>query len=430
MIGRVFKSKLGQNILFNYLNVVWMGGLSLALIPVYLRKLGPEQWGVVAICMAIQGFLSLLDVGLSQIMPRDVARADGDPPAARRIFAVYERSYLVLGLIGLVAGQLAVPWLIEVWFNKGEGLDGSAGMALRLVLVQFFFQFMNNANTGYWNGIQAQKLANLRQCGFGTLKHLSALTLVFFWAAEPVAYLIPFVAVAFLEWLFNRRTVMVGFGPQVSPGLSRDDFHTLARQAGVLAAGVLIGMLVSQIDRVILSRSAGVVEYGRYVIVANLGLAFLQLQYPLMRALFPRIVLAEIGRGGKTSSLSMYVGVTVLCIAPCVIVAALAPLVLRLWVGDPVLVAEGTAPLRLILCAVAINTLYSVAYQKLVAQGRNRLVVAINLASLCVVAPLTWVAAERLGIVAGGLAWLASSLIQLGLGLFWVSARKRREAIC
>jgi O-antigen/teichoic acid export membrane protein len=403
-----------------------MGGLSLALIPIYLKLLGPNQWGVVAICMAIQGFMGLLDAGLGQIMPRDIARAAGEREAEARVFRVFSRAYMALGLFGLVVGQFAVPWLIAHWFSQAQGVGDETDLALRLVLVQFLFQFANGAHTGYWNGLQAQKLANFRQCAFGTVKHVGALALVYFWRADALAYLMSFALVSALEWWVNRRTMRRDLGEFYDGVVSVDDFRVLAREAGVLALGVLIGMLVSQVDRIVLSRSVDVASFGRYVIVANLGLAFMQLQYPLMRAFFPRIVRTD-ASGSGSSLRQLGLGVLLLCVLPCALVAAVAPWLLSVWLGNPQMVTEGTAPLRLILGAVAVNAMYHLIYQRILALGQGRIVLLINVAVLMLVTPLAVVAAREYGIVAGGLAWLLGAVLQLGFGVLWMFNRDARR---
>lgn len=427
LIGRAFMSQLGQNIITNYLSVVWMGGLSLALIPFYLKQLGSDQWGVVAICMAIQGFFSLLDAGLCQIMPRDMARVAGDRTAEARVYQMFSRAYLGLGFIGLVLGQIAVSWLSMHWFNQGQGVDNGGELALRLVLIQFFFQFGNNAHTGYWNGLQAQKLANFRQCAFGTAKHAGALVLVYTWRADALAYLLPFALVSAVEWGANRWTVRRELGDLAGVETSAADFRGLAREAGVLALGVVIGMLVSQMDRIVLSRTVDVASFGRYVIVANLGLAFMQLQYPLMRAFFPRIVRADAG-GRQASQWQLALGVLVMCVLPCSLVAVLAPWLLEVWIGDLQMVAEGTAPLRLIIGAVAVNAVYHLIYQHMLAQSQGRLVVVINLVALLVVTAVTVFAAQKYGIIAGGLAWMTGAVLQLGLGGLWMVSQDRQRS--
>jgi len=419
LLQRIFASQIGQNIITNYLAVVWMGGLSLALIPLYLKRLGPDQWGVVAICMAIQGFLGLLDAGLGQIMPRDIARVAGDQGAVARVFRVFSRAYLGLGFIGLVLGQAGVHWLVVQWFNQGQGVADGADLALRLVLVQFFFQFANNAHTGYWNGLQTQKQANFRQCAFGTARHAGALTLVYMWRADAIAYLLPFVLVSAIEWWSNFRAVRRGLSDLVDGEVSIAELRALAREAGLLAVGILIGMLISQIDRIVLSRSVDIASYGRYVIVANLGLAFMQLQYPLMRAFFPRIVRMDVHRS-FSSQWQLGLGVFLLCVLPCGLVAVLTPWLLQFWLGDSQMVSEGVAPLRLIIGAVAVNAVYNLIYQHIIAKGQGRLVLLINLIVLMIVTPMAIFLVRKYGIIAGGLTWMLGSVIQLGFGMLWM----------
>ena len=417
---RLLSSQLAQNIVSNYASVVWMGLLSLGLIPVYLRLLGPEEWGVVAICMAIQGFMGLLDAGLGQIMPRDIALAHGKKSIEAKVFQLFCIVYIGLGTLGFFVGQWAVPYLVEHWFNSGRGLAQGADVSLRLVLVQFLFQFANNAHSGYWNGSQRQMQANIRLCLFGTAKHLGALALVSFWTPQAVAYLLPFAGVSALEWWFNRRSIRRSLVDTQTATFEWADFQSLARNAGVLATGVMVGMLVSQLDRLVLSRSLDAASYGSYVIVANLGLAFMQLQYPLMRAFFPRVVIASAGGGVDIRSKLLVLSVVLLCVAPCILGVVVAPWALHTWLGNPGVANAGVAPLRLILAAVAVNALYHLIYQRIVAAGENRVIVWINVLVLLVTAPTLFWIAPVLGAQAGGVAWLLASCLQLGLGGIWL----------
>jgi O-antigen/teichoic acid export membrane protein len=416
LIHRILMSQIGQNIISNYLSVIWVGGLSLALMPVYLRLLGPAQWGLVAVCISIQAFMSLLDLGLGQIMPRDVALVADRGPETARTFLLFSRAYFGLGCLGFAIGQAAVPWIAESWIHPGPESTSGAVQALRLVLVQFLFQFANNAHTGYWNGVQAQRLANLRQCAFATAKHFGALMTILAWKASAVGYLLPFVVVSAAEYAGNRRIIRREIDKSATPKLTLADFRSLSSEAGWLAMGVLIGMLVSQIDRIVLSHAVDLASFGRYVIVANLGLAFMQLQYPLVRAYFPRIVQAE-GGTNNSSVRRLAVGILALCVLPCALVALFAPLLLEAWIRDSVVVTEGTTAFRFILGAVAVNAMYQLIYQRMLSRGLSRLIFKINLVVLFAVTPIALLATQRYGIAGAGLTWLVGSLVQLSLGL-------------
>ena len=135
----------------------------------------PAPRGALALCLTIQGFLFLLDVAIAPLMLRDVARAQavGQGPASYQRF---------LRLYGGVAALVFVVGEAAVLFAAGiESMPADLRYALQLALVQFLFQFSNNAAIGYWNGVQQQRYANRRLIAFTFTKHLLALILVWRW---------------------------------------------------------------------------------------------------------------------------------------------------------------------------------------------------------------------------------------------------------
>lgn len=410
------------NALGNYISAIWLACLALALIPVYFEKLGSAQWGLVAICMTAQGVMTLLDLGLSQVMPRDIARTAGDRTAETHVFRVYAFAYLGIGAVGCVLGQLLAPIILSDWVNQGDGAGDGARAALSLVFVQFLFQFANNASLGYWNGLQRQYEANIRQCTFATLKHAAALTVIFNWHPTAIGYLAPFATVSAIEWLINRRAVTCGPGYQPQGSVVFRDLSLLVKSAGVVAVSVFIGMMVSQADRVILSRQLDLALFGQYVIITSLGLGFLQLQYPLMRALFPFIVREQRPSG----LLKQVLTVSALCIVPCLLAAFYASAILNAWLGEGKVPDHGATLLQLILLAVCVNALYHLIYQYIVKDGAAGILIGINLAGLVSVTLVLLLATSSIGIRAGGLAWLTNALLQLGLGTVWMVKRNRR----
>ncbi|HII3565999.1 TPA: hypothetical protein ACY3LZ_005022, partial [Citrobacter freundii] len=76
--------------------------------------------------------------------------------------------------------------------------------------------------------------------------------------------------------------------------------------------------------------------------------------------------------------------------------------------------------------ATIINSLYNIIYQKIIISGSGRYVMLINSICLVIVFPLTYHLSERFGIVAGGVSWLSTALIQLIFGIIWVAARRKK----
>jgi len=420
-IKEAASSRFFKNVISNYLSVIWIGGLSLGLVPFYLKHLGSGQWGVAAICVSAQSFFMMLDAGLSQLMPRDIARAEGSPERLNSTFLIYRRTYNSIAIIGFVVGQASTEWIIRNWINGGNGVPENTELALRLMFTQFLFQFSNNVNIGYWNGTQQQAHANLRQMAFVTCKHVMAVISVLIFPLNVLSYAASFSLIAMIEYYSNRSAISRKLPIQETSQITLDSVLLIYKEAGYIMVGVLVGILALQLDRIVLSRVLTVEIFGIYIIVLNLALAFLQLQYPIMRALLPKMTVANDSSIPKI----LLSAVLFLCVAPCFFAAAIAPWILDAWVGSADVTEMGSDALRLILISVGINGIYQLIYQKMLIVKSGRYIVGVNLAVLIVVCFVLLYLPLEIGATPflGGVAWLAGALVQLIFGLIWLRSQ-------
>jgi O-antigen/teichoic acid export membrane protein len=419
-------SILRRNVLANYSATAWLGAVTLVSTPLYLRWLDHAQWGLIAACVTVQSMLVLLDIGMTQSMPRAFARVARDPATLDRAFRAHARLYVGLASIVFVVGQVVAPFIARGWLAR-RGVDPEQGeWALRLLLVQFLFQFSNNAHVGFWLGTERQVQASVRQCVFMTLRHGSALAVIGSGHPSAIAYLAPFAFWAAVECLANRHSVMRTLSPtRAGAGPSLDELGAVLRSASVLTLAVAVGMVVSQADRLLLSTVLSIDEFGRYAASAALGLAFLQLQYPLVRAFRPRMVAVQAGDPAAATALlrPMAVALLVGCIVPCALAAAFAGPLLHAWTGDATAAVDGRVVLQAILVAVALNGAYSVVYPLMLASGSDRTVLAINLVSLAAVGGFAAAAGSTATAATGGEIWLLSASVQCIGGATWLACR-------
>ena len=65
---------LRRNLLAGLANSIWSALISLAVVPFYLKYLGMEAYGLIGFFVTTQAVLSLLDMGFSPTINREVAR--------------------------------------------------------------------------------------------------------------------------------------------------------------------------------------------------------------------------------------------------------------------------------------------------------------------------------------------------------------------
>lgn len=431
-VSGLIASLTARNAASSFLALAWLSLLSIVTIPVYIRLLGVSEWGLVAACASLQILSNFIDAGFSQIVPRWVAQEAQHPERLRQHVSLFRRLYLGLGLVMFGVLQASADYLAHHWFQVPPGRGDALELAIRIVSFQFLFQFVNNLHIGLWNGLQRQVLANVRACGFGTLKHVAALLALIAGAQQAWVYALAFACVAGAEVLFNSITVQGMLAPDpASKPVSKIALGPLLKEVSMLSGGILVGLLVSQLDRIVLSRTVDVASFGIYTVVATLALAFLQLQSPITRAYFPLIV-RDIQKNGRVSTghLKRMLTATVFtCTLPVLLACVFAPNILTLWLHDPIVVDTGTAPLRLLLLAVALNSLYGCIYQLFIATGKSKLVFQLNLASLLTAAMVIALHGGSGGILLGSTIWLANTSTQLLLGTAWLINSFRRIKI-
>jgi O-antigen/teichoic acid export membrane protein len=367
-LSGTFTSLAARNAASSFLAVAWLGLLSILTIPVYIRLLGVSEWGLVAACASLQILSNFIDVGFSQIVPRWAAQDARHPARLRQHFVLFRRLYVGLGLTLFLVLQACAGYLSHRWFQVPAERADALELAIRIVSFQLLFQFVNNLHIGLWLGLQRQVLANVRACGFGTLKHAMAMLALLSMSPQAWVYALAFACIAGLEVCVNAVSVrrMLSRGST----LEADNEVALApllKEVVVLSGGILVGLLASQLDRIILSRTVDVASFGIYTVVATLALAFLQLQAPVTRAYFPLLV-QDIQSNGRVSGDHMkrlFGGTLLTCTLPALLACALAPLILEFWLHDPKVVSLGTVPLRLLLLAIALNSLYGLGHLSL-----------------------------------------------------------------
>ena len=425
MTDRIALHRIGINIGSSYANIVLMLLVTVLVVPIQVAVLGPIQWGVIALCMTVQGVLFSLDAALSPLLLRDVARSQ----LLGRAHSIY-RGFLRLHIGIAVSVFVLAQAIIVIWQMRTDSANAAAiAWPLRIVLVQFLFQFINNAAIGYWNGQQRQRYANLRLAMFMLIKQALALLLVTQWQPTAIAYALPFAVIAVIECLLNARRVRIDEAKRLTTTheLNDDVGATMnasresidGRGLTVFAAAALLGVLSGQIDRIVLSLNLPAAQFGIYFLIGSLMLSLLHLQMPIQRAFLPQLATAE----NPTPVLAAMLKVSLLLVAlPSSVIALFPQPLLRLWLHDDTIATVGAQPLRILMISVVLMVLYAPISLLLLTQHRHRLQAGINAVVLLAQAVFLTCLMPTLGMTAGAWAWLGGSLLQLVCGvLIWRS---------
>ncbi len=149
-----------------YLNLGVTWAIQLVMVPLLLRHLGDETYGLYAALTSVVGYFSLLTFGSSLAVPRFVAdhAARGEAEALNRVVSTYFTFFAAVALAGLGVGLALAPRLTAV-ISVPPTLTGTVAPAWRLVVGGWALGLAAGLLSSLLTGLGEVHLANLASSG-------------------------------------------------------------------------------------------------------------------------------------------------------------------------------------------------------------------------------------------------------------------------
>jgi O-antigen/teichoic acid export membrane protein len=390
---------LKKNVAANYLGQGWQALMGLAFVPIYIRYLGIESYGLIGIYALLQSWLALLDMGMKPALGREMARFTAGAHNAQSIRDLL-RTIEIIGfaLAGLVAFGIwaASGWIASRWVTPKHLPVGVVAQAFAVMGMVAASRFVEDIYMSCIVGLQRQVLQNTVSGIMATARGLGAVG-VLAWVSPTVR------AFFFWQGLISVITVAL-FASVVHRVLPRAPeparFSTPAligiwRFAAGMMAITVLSLLLTQADKILVARLLSLETFAYYALAGVVVTALNLMTGPITGALYPR--LTQLAASGDQAALRgvYHQGaqlVTVLTGAAAMVLVTFGERALRLWTGNPAL-AQKVAPLVAVLAlGTLLNCMVLVPYQMMLAHGWTSLTMGFAIVAVAVVVPaILWV---------------------------------------
>ncbi|WP_129633324.1 lipopolysaccharide biosynthesis protein [Candidatus Oscillochloris fontis] len=403
---------VSRNILANLFSKGWSAVMGLAFVPFYILLLGMEAYGLIGLFATLQVIFSLLDLGITTTLNRELARYSALSEKAqemRNLLRTFEIIYWGLAiLIGLIIYGIA-PFIAHDWVNTSSLAPAIVTQSIRLMGLVLAFQFPLGFYAGGLLGLQHQVLNSLLQATDATLR-FGGVVLVL-WLIQPTLQVF-FGWQALVSMVSTLLTVTILW--RIMPHAPRRARFDVARLQAVwrFAAGMLgissTAILLTQMDKIVLSKVLPLEQFGYYSLAGVLANGVALLTTPVFNALFPRfsqlVVIGDQAQLRETYHRSCQI-MAVIIIPVTVILACFAPEILFLWTRNPTTVAQTHLLVTLLVTGTALNGLMNLPYALQLAHGWTSLVFWINIVSILIFMPLIFVLTSFYGAVGAAIVW-------------------------
>ncbi|MDT9701954.1 oligosaccharide flippase family protein, partial [Streptomyces sp. P17] len=146
---------LKKNILANYASQLYVTGVGILILPLYIKYMGAEAYGLVGFFTMLQAWFGLLDMGLTPTIGRETARYHGGSMSAlayRQLFRALSLIFLAVAVVGGSSLFLLADLVAGQWLNI-ESLDmKTAVIAVQIMAISVALRWMCGLYRGVVTG--------------------------------------------------------------------------------------------------------------------------------------------------------------------------------------------------------------------------------------------------------------------------------------
>lgn len=420
MIG-LFRRPSLRNFLLNLAgNAVPMAAAVIAL-PIITHQAGPERLGFLGLTWALIGYFGLLDLGLSRVVTRHVAIAEGTGGLGRQrqlLMSLCTRLFVIVSLVALVL-SVTIPARWIAGKDASPAFIEEARIALRILWVTLPATVVTGLLRGALEGRQRFASVNLLRIVFGVWSFAGPLVALNY-SNELPALTFAVALGRFLSlgahYLVARHALPVFDDPQeAAPAL-----WPLIREGGWLTISNVVGPLMVTFDRFAIAALVSLSAAAFYFVPQEIALRMLFIPGALAATIFPMI--ARLSQGDVVAaqariSHGALLAAVIVSLPTCVILAGAAKPLLRLWMG-PTFAVESAPVAAILSIGLFANCAAQVPFSWIQAAGRADVTGRLHLVELPLYAlllvGLTW----RFGIEGAAWAWTIRASVDCGLLLY------------
>lgn len=417
-------SQIKRNLGANFAGKGWAALMGIVFIPLYIKFMGIESYGLVGFFTTLQAVFILLDLGLTTTLNREIARYSAVAEKSqdmrdlvRTLEIVYWGLAICIGIIVLFLSSL----IAHEWFKADTLSEAVIQESVILMGLVLTFQWPLAFYGGGLLGLQRQVLYNILNVIWYTLRFAGGVLVL--WLVSPTV-------LAFFEWQVIVSIISTGLmGLALWRSLPASDerarfrisiwnsvWHFAAGMSGIS----VVTLLLTQLDKIILSKILSLDLFGYYTLAWTVANGLTVLTGSVFTVIFPifsqQVAVADMERLRHLYHRSCQL-MSVLILPAAILLALFAREILFLWTQNPVTVANTHLLVSLLVVGTALNGLMHLPYALQLANGWTSLAFYSNVIAVILLVPLLFVATSYWGAAGAAAIWIVLNsgyvLIQL-----------------
>jgi O-antigen/teichoic acid export membrane protein len=414
---------LKKNVLANYLGNGWTTLMNLAFIPLYIKYLGMEAYGLIGIYAILQASLAIVDGGMSATLGREMARflsGAHTKESIRDLLRSIEITGIAMASLYFLLIWGCSDWMATYWLKVGKIPIPTVSQAFTIMGIITSLRLIEGLYRGAITGLQKLVVFNACNVVMATMRGVGAVVVLEFYSPTIEAYFAWQAVISiltlgtFITIVYKRLPV-----PERPARFSKFELlKTLPFATGMLATTSL-ALLLTHLDKFILSKVLPLEEFGRYSLTATVASTLLLLTYPIINAYLPKLTEIFSSKDISPAKKIFHRGaqlVTIVSGTSACLIFSFGDSLLGIWTGNAALGQSVGYLLKILTIGTMMNSFTNMPFLLPIACGNSKLNAKVNLVAVIFLAPANLIVTPVYGAIGAAWVW-----VTLNLGYLFIS---------
>ena len=387
--------------------------MSLAFVPLYIKFMGIESYGLVGIYVSLQSIFGLLDMGISTTLNRELAmrmpRLE-KTQEMRNLVRTLEIVYWAMAItVGVVVVGISSP-IVQYWVKPVVLPRSTVYQAILIMGGIMAFQLPLRFYSGGLMGLEKQVMLNCINIFFATMRGLGAVLILWQISSTIQAFFIWQLCLSILN-VITVRTFLWENLPKTGARshIQKNLLFSVWRFAAGLTGISLASLMLTQTDKIILSKTLTLEMFGYYTLAFSMAGSLMNFIGPISSALFPRFSrLVSINNQIELNAI-YHKGcqfLSVIILPPAIVVSLFSSEILLLWTSNPVIVKNSHVLVSLLTIGVALNGLMYLPFLLTLSYGWTKFGLYSDIIAAITLVPLIYFLSTQYGAVGAAIGWI------------------------
>lgn len=405
---------LSKNAMANILTRIWSMIAIYLFIPIYIKFLGEEVYGLVTFFATLQTSMNILGLGLSTTLRREFA--SGEDTSDNRLYKykimrTVEFVYVCIAILIVCICCFSAEFIAVHWLNIGEIKPYVVEFTIKLMGASIGIQMITSLYSGCLFGLEYQLIANIYQVIWSLCKNCGVVLILWLVLVDIRCFYFWHIICDVIYLIILRKTIINKLKCDMVLKWNMSDFKYISKiwkfTCGILLVS-FVYVLNTQIDKVIISKYLSLTELGAYNIAYSLGNLTSIFVSGISMAAFSRFTnYYTTNQIKKQKAIFLYLNklsvISVVVLGSFISVYSYE--IIAIWTGSETIsqLARGTAT-YLVLGSTFLS-LQQLPYQFLLSSGNTKINNILSLTCIPFAIILTPTLIINYGIMGAGLSW-------------------------